>query len=82
MLTALSWQGWVSLLPAFAVINATLALFYFDNRKMRIAFLASSLAWVANDLYWQAWPALIAETVAALLNMQTIGQMWAEILPV
>lgn len=78
VLTAMTWQGVVSLLPAFAVINTTLALFYLDNRKMRIALLASSSAWIANDLYWQAWPALIAETVAVLLNMRTIWQMRTE----
>jgi|GEM_PF-898583 len=76
-LTAASWQGPVSLLPAFAVINTTLALFYFDNRRMRIALLASSAAWIANDLIWQAWPALIAEVVAAGLNMRTIRRMHA-----
>lgn len=75
LLTAVSWQGAVSLLPAFAVINTTFALFYLDNRKMRIALLASSAAWIANDLYWLAWPALLAESVAALLNVRTIHRM-------
>jgi hypothetical protein len=74
-LTVVSWQGPVSLLPAFAVINTTLALFYFDNRRMRIVLLASSAAWIANDLIWQAWPALLAETVAALLNVWTIRRL-------
>ena len=71
-LTALSWQGWVSLLPAFAVTNTTLALFYLDNRQMRILLLASSAAWIANDVIWQAWPALLAESVAVVLNLRTI----------
>ena len=75
VLTTLSWQGPVSLLPAFAVINTTLALFYLDNRRMRIALLASSVAWIANDIIWQAWPALLAETVAAGLNVRTIRRM-------
>ena len=75
ILTAATWQGLVSLLPAFAVINTTLALFYLDNRNMRIACLASSLAWIANDVCWQAWPAFIAESVAVLLNMRTIRRM-------
>lgn len=79
LLTALSWQGWVSLLPAFAVINTTLALFYLDNRRMRILLLASSAAWIANDFLWQAWPALLAETVAALLNLRTIRQLDQEL---
>lgn len=79
LLTALSWQGWVSLLPAFAVINTTLALFYLDNRRMRILLLASSAAWIANDFLWQAWPALLAETVAAILNLRTIRQLDQEL---
>lgn len=77
-LTALSWQGWVSLLPAFAVINTTLALFYLDNRRMRMMLLVSSVAWIANDLYWQAWPALLAESVAMGLNVRTIRRMSKE----
>jgi hypothetical protein len=77
VLTAISWQGSASLLPAFAVINTTLALFYLDNRRMRMALLASSAAWIANDLVWQAWPALIAESVAMALNVRTIWAMAA-----
>lgn len=75
-LAHLSWQGYISLLPAFAVINTTLALYYFDNRNMRIALLASSLAWIINDVYWQAWPALIAESVAIGINIRTIRKMF------
>jgi hypothetical protein len=77
ILTAISWQGYPSLLPAFAVINTTLALFYLNNRNMRILLLASSSAWIANDLYWQAWPALIAESVAVIINAHTIRKMFA-----
>jgi len=74
-LTALSWQGPVSLLPAFAVINTTLALFYLGNRQMRMALLASSAAWIANDIVWQAWPALVAEVMAVGLNVRTIRRL-------
>ena len=49
--------------------------FYLDNFKMRKLLLASSLAWIANDIYWQAWPALIAETVAMLINLRTIHRL-------
>jgi hypothetical protein len=75
-LTWLSWQGIISLLPAFAVINTTLALFYLSNRKMRMALLLSSCAWAANDYYWQAWPSLLAETVAMFINLNTIRQLF------
>lgn len=75
-LAAISWQGIISCLPAFAVINTTLALFYLSNRHMRIALLGSSVAWIANDIYWQAWPALLAESVAVLINMRTIWRLW------
>ncbi len=75
LLTLSSWQGLVSLLPAFAVINTTLALFYLENRSMRMILLLSSVAWIVNDLYWQAWPALLAESVAMLLNGYTIYRL-------
>ena len=75
LMTIFSWQGPVSLLPAFAVINTTLALFYLENRSMRILMLASSGAWIINDIIWQAWPALLAESVAVLLNLHTISKM-------
>ncbi len=74
-LTAVSWQGWPSLLPAFAVLNTTMALFYLNNRAMRSVLLLSSLSWIANDVYWQAWPALLAESVAMLINIHTIRQI-------
>jgi len=77
LLTASSWQGIISLLPAFAVINTTLALFYLANRPMRICLLASSSAWIMNDLYWQAWPALLAESVAVFINLHTIHKLLA-----
>ncbi|MDP2286397.1 MAG: YgjV family protein, partial [Pseudohongiella sp.] len=76
-MTVFSWQGPVSLLPAFAVINTTLALFYLENRSMRILMIASSIAWVINDIIWQAWPALLAESVAVLLNLRTISRLKA-----
>lgn len=75
LMTLFSWQGPVSLLPGFAVINTTLALFYLENRAMRIVILASSVAWIINDIIWQAWPALLAEAVAILLNLRTITRM-------
>lgn len=75
IITVLSWQGPVSLLPAFAVINTTLALFYLGNRPMRIALLLSSIAWITNDFLWQAWPALLSEGVSFLLNLYTIRKM-------
>ena len=78
LLTALSWQGAVSLLPAFAVLNTTWALFYLSNRPMRLALLLSSVAWIANDILWQAWPALLAESVAAVLNWRTWRQLGRE----
>lgn len=76
-MTMMSWQGPISLLPAFAVINTTWALFYLGNRGMRIALLLSALAWIANDYYWQAWPALLAESVAVAINIRTICLLFA-----
>lgn len=74
-LTGLSWQGLVSLLPALATVNTTLALFYFGNAGMRILLLGSSAAWIANDFLWQAWLALAAESGAVVLNLHTIAAL-------
>lgn len=76
VLTVISWQGPISLLPAFATINTTLALFYLDNRTMRIYLLFSSVGWIASDWYWQAWPALLAESVAMGINGYTIRKLF------
>lgn len=77
-LTLLSWQGTVSLIPTFAVINTTLALFYLNNKNMRIALLASSIAWIANDIYWLAWPGLLAEVIVIMINLRTIRKLTAD----
>lgn len=74
-LTAVSWQGTVSLLPAFAVMNTTLALFYLGNIEMRWVLLLSSVAWIWNDVLWNAWPALVAESFAALISLQTLYRL-------
>ncbi|WP_347987278.1 YgjV family protein [Methylomonas sp. AM2-LC] len=79
MLAAISWQGIISLLPAFAVLNTTLALFYLTGRNMRMILLASSLAWIGNDLYWHAWFALLAECVAVGLNLRTIRRFCSNV---
>lgn len=76
LLTWFSWQGLISLLPAFAVLNTTWALFYLDNRWMRLALIASSAAWIVNDWFWQAWPALLAESVAVLINLRTLRRLF------
>lgn len=76
LLTFFSWQGLISLLPAFAVLNTTWALFYLDNRWMRLALVASSGAWMLNDILWQAWPALLAESVAVVINLRTLYRLF------
>jgi hypothetical protein len=71
-LTLSAWQGAVSLLPAFAVMNTTWALFHLGNRAMRLSLLASSAVWIWNDVLWDAWPALLAESMAAMINVRTL----------
>jgi hypothetical protein len=75
LLTALSWQGGVSLLPACAVINTPWRCSTWATG--RCALLASSAAWLGNDLLWQAWPAFIAEAVAVVLNLRTLRRLAA-----
>lgn len=72
LLLIFSWQGTKSLLPAFAAVNTTIALFYFSGIKLRLLLVLSSIAWISNDLIWHAWPALFAEVIALLLNLSTL----------
>lgn len=75
LLALLSWQGPISLLPWLAACNTTIALFYLEQRRLRLALLISSALWISNDLLWHAWPALVAETISVLLNWRTLRGM-------
>lgn len=68
LLMFFSWQGPISILPALAAINSTIA-YTRNNLTMRLLFLISSLFWVLNAIVLGSIPGLIAEIMAIIFNL-------------
>lgn len=73
-ITALTWQGPVSLLPFAAMANASFAASA-ENLLMRKRLLISSAFWIANGLCWGSIPQLLCEIAVISLNIATIRRL-------
>ena len=61
---ALTWSGWISILPVAANIAATLGGFTHNPRKIRIAgMFVNSPLWIVYDLCVGSWAGLLDEAV-------------------
>ena len=61
---ALTWSGWVSILPVAANIAATLGGYTHNPRKIRIAgMFVNSPLWIVYDLCVGSWAGLLDEAV-------------------
>ncbi|MCI5547896.1 MAG: YgjV family protein, partial [Clostridiales bacterium] len=61
---ALTWSGWVSILPVAANIAATLGGYTHNPRKIRIAgMFVNSPLWIVYDLCVGSWAGLLNEAV-------------------
>ena len=61
---ALTWSGWVSILPVAANIAATLGGYTHNPRKIRIAGMCiNSPLWIVYDLCVGSWAGLLDEVV-------------------
>ena len=61
---ALTWSGWVSILPVAANIAATLGGYTHNPRKLRIAgMFVNSPLWIVYDLCVGSWAGLLDEAV-------------------
>ena len=61
---ALTWSGWVSILPVAANIAATLGGYTHNPRKIRIAGMCiNSPLWIVYDLCVGSWAGLLDEAV-------------------
>jgi hypothetical protein len=47
---ALTWRGWLTLLPVAASILVTYAAFFLSGARLRLALLVSALLWTQNVL--------------------------------
>jgi hypothetical protein len=57
------WQGWHSLLPAFAVIASTFALWADDTRTIRILSLIGPLLWLPYAFIIESLPTILIQVV-------------------
>lgn len=62
--SALTWDGWPSLLPGAAMTCTTLALWTADTRRMRLFYLAGSPFWLGYDLLCGSYSCAATECVA------------------
>ena len=61
---ALTWSGWVSILPVAANIAATLGGYTHNPRKLRIAgMFVNSPLWIVYDVCVGSWAGLLDEAV-------------------
>ena len=61
---ALTWSGWISILPVAANIAATLGGYTHNPRKIRIAgMFVNSPLWIDYDLCVGSWAGLLDEAV-------------------
>ena len=64
VICALTWHGWVSLLPAVATMVSTFAMFRLKFERFRWAMVVSGVIWCANAFYFQAWEQLISVSMS------------------
>ena len=61
---ALTWSGWISILPVAANIAATLGGYTHNSRKIRIAgMFVNSPLWIVYDLCVGSWAGILDEAV-------------------
>ena len=71
-LTAIAWQGSVSLLPMIAALNASFAFSYMNNIGIRWQLLFSSVFWIANSIAWGSIPQVLSEALVIFINIRGI----------
>ena len=64
---ALTWSGWISLLPVTANIAATIGGYTHNPRKVRLAsMLVNSPLWIIYDVIVGSWAGILDEIVTEL----------------
>ena len=62
---AVTWSGWISVLPVMANIAATVGGYTHNPRKVRIAgMFINSLLWIIYDILVGSWAGILDEVVS------------------
>ena len=71
IMTAMSWQGWLSLLPFAGTMVSTFSYSFLDNVAMRKVTFLSSFFWISNSIAWGSYQNVVAEVLRS--SMTAIG---------
>ena len=62
--SALTWEGWRSILPGVAMICTTLALWVKNTKHTRLLYLINSPFWLSYNLICRSYSCALTETFA------------------
>lgn len=71
----LTWEGVKSFIPTLAGLNATYAICYLNNKRMKKMLLISTVLWFINGVMWSSMPQMITEFIKFVFNIYTILSM-------
>jgi len=66
LVSALTWQGWLSAMLVGASLLSTYAMFYMQGSRLRWVMLLVSMLWMANAWSYGSWEQVAANAVTAL----------------
>lgn len=71
----LTWSGIKSIVPTLAGLNASYAICYLNNKKMKKMLLISAILWFINGILWNSIPQIVTEFIKFIFNIYTILSM-------
>lgn len=75
MAAALTWRGWLDLLPLTAATLGTVAMFLLRGIPMRVVLGLAALSWMLNNLAIGSIGGTLAEGLIFVTNLITIARM-------
>lgn len=70
--SALTWEGWRSILPCVAMSLTTFALWTKNASRMRLLYLINSPFWLTYDLLTGSWSCAVIEVCALVSDLVAV----------
>lgn len=64
--TTLVWQGYVSLLPMFAMMIAAIAFWQLDEQKIRVLLLLAAPLWFIYNYIFESYAGMLSDAIATI----------------
>jgi hypothetical protein len=78
MIGLFTYNSWVDILPIFAGISATIAMYKLSGIPMRLCFFATSASWLAYDFIFKSIGGIITEGFVQFTNIATIYRLMCD----